>query len=49
MTKNGFNNMADVKKAETSFSKISKLFNQISLESSKVKGLDPNKLLPKEL
>ena len=49
LTKNGFDNIADVKKAETSFSKISKLFSQISLETSKVKGLDPNKFLPKEL
>ena len=48
MTKNGFANMADVGKAQTAFSRISKLMNQIGLEANKVKGLDPNKLIPKE-
>jgi hypothetical protein len=47
MTKNGFENMADVNKAQSSFSKITKLVNQIGLETQKVKGIDPQKLLPK--
>ena len=48
MTKNGFTNMADVGKAQTAFSRITKIINQISLEAGRVKGIDPNKLLPKE-
>jgi hypothetical protein len=49
MTKNGFTNMADVNKAQASFARISKILGQIGLETSKVKGLDPNKLLPQDL
>ena len=49
MTKNGFTNMADVNKAQTSFARITKILGQIGVEVSKVKGLDPEKLLPKEL
>ena len=48
MTKNGFANMADVNKAQTSFSKISKLLNQLGAEAGRIKGIDPNKLLPKD-
>ena len=40
--------MADVSKAQTAFSRITKIINQISLEAGRVKGIDPNKLLPKE-
>ena len=48
MTKNGFTSMSDVSKAQTSFGKISKLINQITQEAGRVKGIDPNKLIPKE-
>lgn len=48
MTKNGFSGMADVNKAQTAFARISKLINQINAEATKVKGIDPNKLIPKE-
>lgn len=48
MAKNGFTNMGDVSKAQTSFNKISKLINQITQEAGRVKGIDPNKLIPKE-
>jgi hypothetical protein len=33
MTKNGFNNMADVSKAQTAFGRITKIINQIGLEA----------------
>jgi hypothetical protein len=49
MTKNGFANMVDVNKAQTSFARITKILGQIGIEVSKVKGLDPEKLLPKEV
>ena len=49
MTKNGFTNMADVNKAQTSFARITRLLSQIGVEVSKVKGLEPEKLLPKEV
>ena len=49
MTKNGFTNMADVNKAQTSFARITRLLGQIGVEVSKVKGLEPEKLLPKEV
>lgn len=48
LTKNGFGNMVDVNKAQAAFSRISKLMNQIGIEAGRVKGLDPNKLIPKE-
>jgi hypothetical protein len=48
MTKNGFSSMADVNKAQTAFARISNLINQINAEAAKVKGIDPNKLIPKE-
>ena len=49
LTKNGFANMVDVNKAQASFSKISKLMNQLGLEANRVKGVDPNKFLPKDV
>lgn len=49
MAKSGFTNMADVKKAESAFGRISKLISQLSLQSSKVTGLDPDKLIPKQV
>lgn len=49
LTKNGFNNIADVNKAQTAFSRISKMINQITLEVGRVKGIEPERLLPKEI
>ena len=49
ITKNGFNNIADVNKAQTAFSRISKMINQITLEVGRVKGIEPERLLPKEI
>ena len=48
LTKDGLTSMADVNKVQSSFARISKLMNQLGLETSKVKGLDVNKLIPKE-
>ena len=46
LTKSSFTNMADVSKAQNAFGRIQKLLNQLGIESTKIKGLDPNKLIP---
>lgn len=48
LSSKGFSSMADVKKAEISFNKITTLLSELNLQSSKIKGIDPKKLLPKE-
>ena len=44
----GFTNMADVGKAEKSFSKITDLLSKLRVQTSQLKGIDPNKFLPQE-
>ena len=49
LTKKGFTEMADVRKAENAFGRISKLIGQLGQQASKVGGMDPQKLFPQEL
>ena len=44
----GFTNLADVNKAEKSFDKVTDLLSKLRTEAARLKGIDPNKLLPKE-
>ncbi len=44
----GFTNMADIGKAEKSFSKITDLLSKLRIQTSQLKGIDPNKFLPQE-
>lgn len=44
----GFTNMADVGKAEKSFGKITDLLSKLRVQTSQLKGIDPNKFLPQE-
>jgi len=44
----GFTNMADIGKAERSFSKITDLLSKLRIQTSQLKGIDPNKFLPQE-
>lgn len=44
----GFTNLADVNKAEKSFDKVTDLLSKLRTEAARLKGVDPNKLLPKE-
>lgn len=46
LSSKGFSNMGDISKAERSFGKITDLLNQLKIDSNKVAGLDPEKLLP---
>lgn len=43
----GFTNMGDVSKAEKSFSSILTLFEHLKIQAGQVKGIDPEKLIPK--
>ena len=49
LTSQGFSNMADIGKAEKSFTKITSLMRQLSSQGEQIKGLDPKKFLPKEI
>jgi len=44
----GFTNLADVNKAEKSFDRVTDLLSKLRTEAARLKGVDPNKLLPKE-
>ena len=44
----GFTNMADIGKAEKSFGKITDLLSKLRVQTSQLKGIDPNKFLPQE-
>lgn len=44
----GFTNLADVNKAEKSFDRVTDLLSKLRTETARLKGVDPNKLLPKE-
>ena len=48
ITSKGFQNMGDIGKAEKSYEKITTLFSQLQQEVARIKGVDPNKLLPPE-